>query len=178
MIVFPAHCNFFPKTSSRGENAPTSCFLAFKVNPQSTGSSCKCCIRLYNSYHKCTSSTNEYQKWNLTCGGSTVCLHMPDKCMKCDLGSMQETSCGDVVLTLVKSNSRLKVTCKEKRYPLNSKSLKTGRCYKKCNNNPEPKQSKNFYFCKFLRIIGSTHGHEKALRESSWESEEGFCVKN
>ena len=87
--------------------------------------------------------------------------------MKCDLGSMQETSCGDVILTLVKSNSRLKVTCKEKRYPLNSKSLKTGRCYKKYNNNPEPKQSKNFYFRKFLRIIGSTHGHEKALRESS-----------
>ena len=79
----------------------------------------------------------------------------------------EEPPCGDVVLTLVKSNSRLKVTCKEKRYPLNSKSLKTGRCYKKYNNNPEPKQSKNFYFRKFLRIIGSKHGHEKAPRESS-----------
>ena len=171
MIVFPARCNFFPKTSSRGENVPSSCFLAFKVNPQSTGSSCKCCICLYNSYHKCTSSTNEYQKWNLTCGGSTVCLHMPDKCMKCDLGGMQETSCGDVVLTLVKSNSRLKVTCKEKRYPLNSKILKTG---KNTTTTLNLNSQKIFISASFLGLLAQNMVMKKHFERAREKVKRGF----
>ena len=156
MIVSPAHCNSFPEASSRGESATSLCSLPVNVNPQLTSSPCVCHIRLYNDYHDCTSITNE-QKWNLTCGRSTVCLHMPNVCKKCSLISMQETDCGDVVLTLVQSNPSPKVTCKEKRYPLDSISGKTGRYYKKYNNKPKPKQSTNFYFRKFLRFIGSKH---------------------
>lgn len=140
MIVFPAHCYFFPEASSRGDSATSSSSLPVGGDLQSTNSeghmSCECHIRLYNDYHDCTSSTNE-KKWNLTCGRCTVCLHRPNACKECYLKSMQETDCGDVVLKLVKSNPSPNVTCKEKRYSLNSKTTKTGRYYKKYNNKPQ-----------------------------------------
>ena len=136
MIVSPAHCNFFPEASSGGDSATSSCSLLVGVNLQSTDSSCECHIRLHHDFYDCTSSTNE-QKRNLTCGRCTVCLHIPNTCKECNLKSMQETDYGDVVLKLVKSNPSPEVTCKEKRYPLNSKTRKTGRYYKKYNNKPQ-----------------------------------------
>ena len=140
MIVSPAHCNFFPEASSGGDSATSSSSLLVGNDLQSTNSechmSCECHIRQYNDYHDCTSSTNE-KKWNLTCGRCTVCLHIPNACKECNLKSMQETDCGDVVLKFVKNNPSPNVTCKEKRYTLNSKTRKTGRYYKKYNNKPQ-----------------------------------------
>ena len=153
MIVFPAHCNFFPETSSRGEMLPHHASLRLRLTLNRLAAHVNvvfvCITAIINARWVPMSTKSGI----LTYGGSTVCLHMPDKCMKCDLVCMQETSCGDVILTLVKSNSRLKVTCKEKKYPLNWSTEKPVGITKNTTTTPNLNSQKIFTSASFLGLL-------------------------
>lgn len=116
-------------------------------------SSYECLCQMDNDHHNCTSEGKD--TWNLECRECKVCSPGTVPCYECDLETMQKAICCNGVLKIRRRKNKNKFICEETRCPQNSKSRKTGRYYKNTTTTlNKSKQSKNVYFCKFLRFIG------------------------
>ena len=118
---------FFSDASSHGAKPASSCMFMVQVYFQQSYSLYKCPCSLDNDceFRDCKSSGSE-QKWNLTCERSSNCLTVSTKCYKCDLESMGNTICTDVI-----GRTPHKITCNRKSCLLHSESRKTSEYYKK-----------------------------------------------
>ena len=140
---------FFSDASSHRTKHASPCMFMVQVYFQKSYSLYKCPCSLDNDrdHRDCKSSGSE-QKWNSTCERSSKCLSVSTKCYKCDLESMGNTICTDVI-----GRTPHIITCDRKSCLLQPESRKTSEYYKKTTTTLNLNSQKSLISATLLDLL-------------------------